>query len=96
MGTSEDAVLCPVGRSVLGSTLWAEDKLQDESKQDHQHGQHISGALQKEKLSVWQSAEQNRAKAGPGREVQPNLRAATGTDHPRLTGGLGEDEQRYP
>lgn len=36
--TSEDAALCPVSHRVLGSTLWAEDKLQDESRQDNQHG----------------------------------------------------------
>ena len=72
METSEDAALCPVGHRVLGGTLWAEDKLQDESRQDHQHGQHISDALQKEKLSVRQRAEQRRARAEPGREAQPS------------------------
>lgn len=51
--------------TVLGSTLWAEDELQDE--QHHQHGQHSSHALQKEKLRV----QQRGAKAGLGREVQP-------------------------
>lgn len=55
-------VLCV---AVLGSTLWAEDELQDE--QHRQHGQHISHALQKEKLSV----QQKGARAALGREVQP-------------------------
>lgn len=71
MATSEDSVLCPMGHRELGSTLWDEHELQDKSRQDHQHGQHTSDALQKEQLSVQRRTEQRGAKPGLGRGVQP-------------------------
>lgn len=77
-----DAALCAIGHRMLGSTLWAEDELQVESRQNHQHGQYISDTLQ---IGEFESSAKGAQRLN---QIPPRLLLmSTGWDWPQLRPG---------
>lgn len=78
----EDAALSAIGHRMLGSTLWPEGELQDGSRWDHQHGQHMSDTLQ---IGEFESSAEGVQRLD---QIPPRLLLMrTGWDRPQLCPG---------